>query len=371
MVISRRQLLAHIERWAERGWVTAAGADAIRAEVSTRRGPSLAGALAVLAAVLLGFAAMTFVAANWQAMSKLVRLAVLGVGLWAAYGASALLRERGLPRFAEAAVLAGVGMFGASIMLISQMYHLDGHPPDAVLLWSLGALLAGVVLRSVTALTASALLALLWSAWTMTLGQNAHLSFLPVWAAIAAAFYRHGAWSGLHVSLATLAGWLMIVSFTSTRVFGFFGGGTRHALIGVLGVGAALAAAFASQQMPRLRTAAGVALGYASLVGYWGLGALQFIETGTRGGNLLVLAVITLALLIALVAWGWRRSNRALVWLGYTGFSLEILGLYFKTLGTLLSTSLFFLVASLIVAALAALALRLHRQGSISEETPS
>ncbi len=34
------------------------------------------------------------------------------------------------------AVLAGIALYGASIMLIAQMYHMDGNPPDAVLLWA-------------------------------------------------------------------------------------------------------------------------------------------------------------------------------------------------------------------------------------------
>jgi uncharacterized membrane protein len=52
------------------------------------------------------------------------------------------------------------------------------------------------------------------------------------------------------------------------------------------------------------------------------------------------------------------------VWIGYVAFSIEILGLYFKTIGSLLSTSAFFLSAAVLVAALAVVAYRLHaRQG--------
>ena len=58
---------------------------------------------------------------------------------------------------------------------------------------------------------------------------------------------------------------------------------------------------------------------------------------------------------------GLRTGQRHLVWLGYCGFSAEILALYFKTIGSLLGSSLFFLVAGLIVIALAGLAWRLHR----------
>ena len=60
----------------------------------------------------------------------------------ACYGGAAWLFARRLAAFAHAAVLAGIAVYGASIMLIAQMYHMEGNPPDAVLMWALGALLA-------------------------------------------------------------------------------------------------------------------------------------------------------------------------------------------------------------------------------------
>ena len=81
-------------------------------------------------------------------MSKLARLALLLATLWACYGGAAYLFYRQLNAFAHAAVLGGIAVYGASIMLIAQMYHMEGNPPDAVLMWALGALLAAVLVRS-------------------------------------------------------------------------------------------------------------------------------------------------------------------------------------------------------------------------------
>ena len=44
-----------------------------------------------------------------------------------------------------------------------------------------------------------------------------------------------------------------------------------------------------------------------------------------------------------------RWAAPALLWLGYAGFSIEVLGIYFKTVGTLLGSSLFFLSAGVLV----------------------
>ncbi len=55
--------------------------------------------------------------------------------------------------------------------------------------------------------------------------------------------------------------------------------------------------------------------------------------------------------------------NRGLLWFAYIAFSIETFALYYNLAGTMLSTSLFFLVAGLIVAALAFMAWLLHERG--------
>ena len=60
------------------------------------------------------------------------------------------------------------------------------------------------------------------------------------------------------------------------------------------------------------------------------------------------------------LAWAWRTENRTALWIAYAVFSVEIFSLYLKKIGTLLGTSLFFLVMGLIVAVLAVIAFRLH-----------
>ena len=71
--------------------------------------------------------------------------------------------------------------------------------------------------------------------------------------------------------------------------------------------------------------------------------------------------MLTIVLLLVIIFQGLSLGFRGAVWLGYVGFSIEIFSLYVKTVGSLLGSSLSFLVAGLIVIALAALAWRLHR----------
>jgi len=94
-------------------------------------------------------------------------------------------------------------------------------------------------------------------------------------------------------------------------------------------------------------------------IAFAGLFALQFIE-GAPLSNFILLAIGALALVLGGIALGLREGSSALLWLGYAGFSIEVLGLYFKTIGTLLGSSLFFLSAGAIVILLAYVAYRLH-----------
>lgn len=353
-----------LKRWQQAGWITDAGAAAIRTDLASRKPPFRAATiLAMLGAVLFGAAVISFVAANWNAMSKLARLMLLLVTLWACYGGAAWLLRRQLSMFAQAAVLGGVIVYGASIMLIAQMYHMEGNAPDAVLLWALGALLAAVLVPSSAALAAAFVLAVIWTWWERALTEAAHWGFLLVWAAAAAT----AAWMrwrpGLHLSAIALILWLVPIGFFILDRHGHW----VVVLIGGLVAGAAIAAAPALDRRTPISAAA---FAYAIVVAYAGLHIMQFIDgrwffgaTSVDGiSRLVILAIISIALLLAAMLWALRADNKAALWIAYAAFAIEVFSLYIITFGTLLNTSLFFLVTALIVSALAFAAYRLHRR---------
>ena len=125
---------------------------------------------------------------------------------------------------------------------------------------------------------------------------------------------------------------------------------------------AAVAALVFEKARPDLDHSQAPLLAYAVAVAFAGLFALQFIESPSRG-TLIALAALTLVLLLAAISHGVSTGNRGVLWIGYIGFSIEILALYGQTVGSILGTSLFFLIAALIVAALAYVALRLAQRG--------
>ncbi len=362
-----KRLQQDLPEWVAAGWVSEDGKAAILHHVESQKGGiGLYGVLAILGATLLGFAAMTFVASNWQAMSKLLRLSLLMTGMWGAYVAAAVLFARDMKAFGHAAVLTGVGIFGASIMLVAQMYHMEGNPPDAVLLWGAGCLLAGVVFRSNPALALAMALAVLWSGWESSITGAIHWPFLLAWAAIVAAYLWTGWAAGLQLGVLGLVYFLgsLVVYWPYARI---------DVLIAMVAVAVALAAARLEfnghkqgQPISRLTSLAPAAFTNAVAIGFTALFSIQFL-TGLFGTSralalpgLLLVAALTLGQLIAAVAWSMRSENKTALKVCYAAFSIEVLALYFRTFGTLMNTSLFFLVAGLIVIGLSVAAYKLN-----------
>jgi uncharacterized membrane protein len=99
-------------------------------------------------------------------------------------------------------------------MLIAQVYHIDSHFPNGVLLWSVGALIAAYLTRSQPALIAAIALAWLWT--TLELDHywsrhNIHWPFLVLWAAFLPLIYRHNFRAALHLALVALLIWSVYV----------------------------------------------------------------------------------------------------------------------------------------------------------------
>ena len=371
----RSRIETDLKRWQDAGWISADGVRAIRGDLDGRKSRfGLPHVLALLGGVLLCFAAMTFVASNWQTMSKLLRLSVLAAGLWGSFAAAFAFFRRDQEAFGHTAVLVGSGVFGASIMLIAQMYHIDGHPPDAVLVWGIGAALAGIALRSPPALVLSVLLLGLWSGWESMLNHAVHWAFVPAWIGLTAASLAVTRWRAVfHLLALVLAGWTF---FLGPLWFGpaGFRYGTEFAPFQMsFACGAVLAVAIGLAQpwIDRLVPVGKAATAYMLGAAYAGLWGVQFIGRNHGGLPLGVWFVLALAGLIGLIVYALRSDNRPVLWLSYTAFSIELVSIYFKTLGTLMNTSLFFLSAGLLVIGLSWIAWKLHNRAPALVGGPS
>jgi uncharacterized membrane protein len=154
-----------LERWLSSGVVDASTAARIRAFEQSQvpserlRWPVLL-ALA-LGGVLLCAGVLLFVAAHWDELSPAWRFSLVLLRVAAFPVAGAFTAER-FPALSVTFYTIGTVCVGAGIFLAAQIFNLQEHWPNGILLWAIGALAGWLLLRN---WTQAALLALLVPAW--------------------------------------------------------------------------------------------------------------------------------------------------------------------------------------------------------------
>jgi hypothetical protein len=139
-----------LARWMSGGVLDAGSAERIRA-YETRQGSSEKLRWPVLLAVafgglLLAAGVLLFVSAHWDEISPTSRflLVLLMVAIFPIGGA--LTAER-FPVLSTTLFAVGTVCTGAGIFLSAQIFNLQAHWPNGILLWAIGALVAWLVLK--------------------------------------------------------------------------------------------------------------------------------------------------------------------------------------------------------------------------------
>ncbi len=210
----RNRLEKDLAYWQSQGWIDEKNAAAIwEAKAPNQTVSRLPIILGFLGAILIGFSAMTFVAANWEDIPRIARLVLLLSGMLLAYLTAWHLTRRGYSLAADAAILVGTGIYGAAIMLIAQIYHIEAHFPDGVLLWSLGALLAAALTLSRGALIVAILGSTYWTfTEMMDFGWDIHWPFLPVWALLTSLAIAMRWSPARHLTLISILSWFVLAT---------------------------------------------------------------------------------------------------------------------------------------------------------------
>lgn len=120
------------------------------------------GILVGLASLFVGLALITLIGGNWEDIPRAVRMWSLIVLTMTTQGFALRKHLAGQQTSAGWFFLLGNLFYGASIILIAQIYHLGEHMPDGVFWWALGCLPIGVLLSSPWLTLQSSLLALIW-----------------------------------------------------------------------------------------------------------------------------------------------------------------------------------------------------------------
>ena len=188
----KKDLAKEASTWVERELVSVEQARSIcalyGADYDTMRdGSSGARILTVLGFLFIGLALITVIAANWDAIPRGARLG--GLALLTGTTHLLALRHHLAGRAPAATGLFALGnlLYGGSIILVAQTYHLGEHMPDGVFWWALGTVPFAVLLRSPVLALMSGALSLVWLAVeyrTEFLGATFLVSVFPVFLAV-------------------------------------------------------------------------------------------------------------------------------------------------------------------------------------------
>ena len=147
-------LAREIDGWADEGLVTREQAAELRARHAVSwaesRRDRFVRTLGILGAGVFGVGVILFFASNWSDIPRFARLAILIAGLVAFYGAGLYLRDvrRRHSGIGHAFIFLGVVLFGATLFLVDQMYHVQAHEPLPFLWWTIAAAGIAFLIRS-------------------------------------------------------------------------------------------------------------------------------------------------------------------------------------------------------------------------------
>ena len=330
----RKRLAADLPGWTDAKWVSPEGAAAILATLdgNRRRSFGLPAIVATLGALLIDLGIIAFVAANWEAIPRVLRLVIIVAVLAAAYACAWRLDRRNARGFAEASLLVAGLVFAAGIALVGQAYHMAGDFAGAVMLFEAGIFGAALATGS----PALAVLGLIGAGyWTWLATVDAHV--IPHYPSLVAILLGLAIATAQNAHAGRVLAVVVFMFWVTISVFGLAERGDWELADGmVVLVGAVLAlwafgAALATAGEKRLAALGGAILWPALFAILLGLGVLQLAEDRLSGGDpvlLTALVLVGVAVVCAALA-GVRKgltlvdvAGVAVLGLGAVGYAL-------------------------------------------------
>ena len=135
-----------IERWVGEGTISQEQAHKMIADVTKykreKSSNKLIVAISTIGSIFLGLGAIQFIASNWTAIPDVQKVLLLVSSTFGAYFAGYYFKyqKRNLPNVGASLIFLGALLFGATLFLIAQMYHINANNHTLVLIWILGIL---------------------------------------------------------------------------------------------------------------------------------------------------------------------------------------------------------------------------------------
>lgn len=242
----RRTLKQEAERWQAEGWIDGSlydrlakryRFDRLEAEASSTFITILIG----LGSILIGLGILSFVAANWQYLDKVARIAVLLGGLVAIDTSGFYLWQRtGSRQLGQGLLLLGGLVLGANLALLAQLFQISGDVFILFMGWSIGVMFMAYAL-GMTSLGVMAIALMGCGYWGAAIAgldgralapvwASGLYTYMPIWAAVLFLPLANRCRSPLIFLLGSIA-WLSAFQFAATEYTLFSNGVDRSAAI--------------------------------------------------------------------------------------------------------------------------------------------
>ncbi len=368
---------SQIKKWFSEGLITQQQAQTMQADVVAHRkersSDKLIVVISTIGAILLGVGAVLFVASNWQVLSSLTKVFLMtGATFGVSYLGYLFAYDRGnLPKVGAALLFLGALLFGATIFLVAQIYHVQANSHFLVLLWLAGILPLVYVLASVPIAALSVLLLFIWIALFL-FGDRGWASndwiALPVLYLVSGVLLfeaggLHYQWEKLQTVARTYRIGALKVGMLSLFLltFRFFSGHYEYwnpvagdQISPQIRTGIALVAAVAvllavgnllrnPSKSETWRIEGGISLGLV------GLALLFFFFPSATNIYVLIFNLTLAGCIGVLIAIGYQREDIRIVNMGMSYLSLLVVVRYFDFFWSLLSRSTFFMVGGAVL----------------------
>jgi len=352
------RVMRDIQRWVEQGLIAPDTAERLTRDVQAneRKSLSFGSILAMMAALLFAAAILVLVAANWEAIPRLVRVMALVAAILGGYVGGAVLKLRDHAAIGEGLYVVAAAAFGASIALIGQMYHMSGDEASAIVTWSVGTGIAALALQSGPLTIASVGIAAAWL-FLVTMGYWGSEPFPYGFILLAAVLWLITYWTRTAVARHLIL--LSVILYVAMLIYELdvVAVALPLVLVSALLFGAAVLVPVPVEAVVRLdgRFPIHALLGF--LVGMMIIQG----EIADETPQFAVAAAVAFAGIAAAVVLAGRES-RGLRWIAYLAFGIELVFVYIALVGTMLGTAGLFFASGIVLGAVAWIIIRLERR---------
>jgi len=157
-----------IEQWVKEGLINEEQAQRMLADISKDKKEQSSNkfiiALSTIGAILFGIGIILFIASNWEKIPNTIKvLILLGITTISYYGGYILRYQRQtLIKVGASLIFLGALLFGPTVFLVAQIYHINANHHILVLIWLVGILPLVYALKTESIAGLSSLLFFIW-----------------------------------------------------------------------------------------------------------------------------------------------------------------------------------------------------------------